>query len=49
MTLKFNCMRICDVLNENQLRHIRKISKEFDMPEIWILQMLVNLGRKKAG
>lgn len=45
---EFKCMKICDVLNENQLRKIRKISKEFDMPEIWIFQMLINLGIKKV-
>lgn len=48
MTDGFKCMRICDILTENQLRKIRKISKEFDMPEKWILEMLVNLGFRRC-
>lgn len=47
--IKFECMRICDVLNQNQIRKIKKLSKDFNMQYIWILQILVNLGFRRVG
>ena len=38
------CMRICDVLNENQLRNIKKIARLFTMDEEWVFVTCVNIG-----